>query len=203
MRLFGVRPVGVREAIGAALRRDDGSVATSRWFDAVSSVGPPPARGPAGRHRPIVDARERAVTVPAIRAFEPIEEIGGERGWYAFDWMWRVRGAIDRLLGGVGMRRGRGPAEHLRPGAVIDFWRVEAFERGRLLRLEAEMKLPGRAWLDFEVCPDGEHARLTQTATFDPVGLWGLAYWYGVWPLHQLVFAGMLRGLARAAEKRL
>jgi hypothetical protein len=112
-----------------------------------------------------------------------------------------LRGWLDLLVGGVGMRRGRRDPARLQVGDVVDCWRVEAIERGRRLRLQAEMKLPGRAWLDFEVRPEGGHTRLTQTASFDPVGLWGLAYWYGVWPLHQLVFAGMLRGLARSAER--
>jgi len=85
-------------------------------------------------------------------------------------------------------------------GDTLDCWRVEVVEPGQHLRLAAEMRLPGRAWLDFEVQPDGDSTFLRQTAMFDPVGLWGLAYWYGVWPLHQVVFAGMLRGLARSAE---
>jgi hypothetical protein len=100
------------------------------------------------------------------------------------------------------MRRGRRDPERVRAGDTLDCWRVESIEPGRRLRLAAEMKLPGRAWLEFEVQPDGDGAQLRQTATFDPLGLWGLAYWYGVWPLHQLVFAGMLRGLAQAAQKR-
>jgi uncharacterized protein YbjT (DUF2867 family) len=200
MRRFGVRPVGVPEAIATALRPGDRPAAASRWFDAVSSVGSTGTPRPAASDMRIVDARERAVAVPALRAFEPIEEIGGKRGWYAFDWMWRVRGAIDRLLGGVGMRRGRGPVEHLRPGAVIDFWRVEAFEPGRLLRLEAEMKLPGRAWLEFRVQPRGTGAVIHQRAIFDPRGLPGLLYWYLLLPFHRPIFDRMLAGIARAAE---
>lgn len=201
MRLFRARPVGVREAVAAALRPEARPVTTSRWFDAVSSVGPSQAGGRAGRDLRVVDARERAVAVPAARAFEPIEEIGGERGWYAFDWMWRIRGAIDRLLGGVGMRRGRGSAAELRPGAVIDFWRVEAFERGRLMRLEAEMKLPGRAWLEFRVVPRGDGALIQQRAIFDPRGVPGRLYWHLLLPVHRLIFDRMLAGIARAAER--
>ena len=87
-------------------------------------------------------------------------------------------------------------------GDTLDCWRVEFIQPGQQLRLVAEMKLPGRAWLDFEVQPDGDGARLRQTAMFDPVGLWGLAYWYGVWPLHQVVFAGMLTGFVRSAERK-
>jgi hypothetical protein len=126
--------------------------------------------------------------------------IGGAAGWHFANWLWTVRGWLDLLVGGVGMRRGRRDPARLQVGDVVDCWRVEAIERERRLRLQAEMKLPGRAWLEFEVQPEADGSRLRQTATFDPLGLWGLTYWYGVWPLHQLVFAGMLRGLARAAE---
>jgi hypothetical protein len=112
----------------------------------------------------------------------------------------RLRGWIDLAIGGVGLRRGRRDPTHFEVGDTLD-WRVEDIRPGQSLRLTAEMKLPGRTWLDFEIDADGSGSRLRQTAIFDPVGLWGLAYWYGVWPLHQIVFAGMLRGLASAAEE--
>ncbi len=99
------------------------------------------------------------------------------------------------------MRRGRRDSAQLEVGDPLDCWRVEEIKTGRHLRLVAEMKLPGRAWLDFEVEAENSGSRLRQTAMFDPVGLWGLAYWYGVWPLHQIVFSGMLRGIARSAER--
>ena len=201
MRLFRVRPIGIREAIAAALRHEDRPFAPSRWFDAVSSHGarPGPFGGELGAH--MRDARERAVAAPPSRAFEPIAMIGGDRGWYAFDWMWRLRGALDRLVGGVGMRRGRGPVESLRPGAVIDSWRVELFEPGRRLRLEAEMALPGRAWLEFEVEPQGNVSMVRQTAIFIPRGFAGLLYWWILYPFHRLIFAAMLDGIARRAEQ--
>jgi hypothetical protein len=149
----------------------------------------------------LIDSRSVKVSVPADRAFEPIQRIGGATGWYFGNWLWRVRGWLDLLVGGVGMRRGRRHPEELNVGETLDCWRVEEIEPGRRLRLLAEMKLPGRAWLEFEVEPVGNGARITQTAMFDPLGLAGLAYWYLVWPLHELVFAGMLRGVARAAER--
>ena len=108
---------------------------------------------------------------------------------------------MDLLAGGVGLRRGRRDPNALQVGDVLDWWRVEAIEPGKRLRLQAEMKLPGRAWLEFEVQPEGTGARITQTASFDPIGLGGLLYWYGVWPLHELVFRGMVRGIARAAQR--
>jgi hypothetical protein len=105
------------------------------------------------------------------------------------------------LVGGAGMRRGRRDPEHLRLGDTVDWWRVDAIEEGRLLRLAAEMRLPGRAWLQFEVDSDGARgSTLRQTALFDPKGLGGRVYWYALWPLHQYVFAGMLRAMARAAQ---
>ena len=133
-------------------------------------------------------------------AFRPIQKIGGESGWYAWNRLWRVRGFLDLLIGGVGVRRGRPTNNELRVGDTIDFWRVEKFEPNHLLRLIAEMKMPGRAWLEFEVSGDAYTSTIRQTAIFDPLGLFGRLYWYALWPLHQLVFSGMLRRIREAAE---
>jgi hypothetical protein len=142
------------------------------------------------------------VPVPPSRAFRSIRRIGGRTGWYGADWLWRARGWIDVALGGVGMRRGRRDPEQLLEGDTVDCWRVEEIEPDRRLRLRAEMRLPGRAWLEFEVEATSGGARIRQTAVFVPHGLFGRAYWYGIWPLHALVFSGMLRGIARAATGR-
>ncbi len=141
-----------------------------------------------------------ASPVPPAAAFAPIRRIGGTTGWYYGTWMWRLRGFLDLLVGGVGLRRGRRDPEDLRVGDTLDFWRVEAYEPDRRLRLLAEMKVPGRAWLEFEVTPDGDGSTIRQTAVFDPAGLFGLLYWYGIYPLHGRVFAGMLRAVAQRAE---
>jgi hypothetical protein len=135
------------------------------------------------------------------RAFRLIERIGGETGWYATDWFWVLRGSLDRLRGGVGQRRGRRDARRLRVGDAVDFWRVEQLEPGRLLRLCAEMKLPGRLWLQFEVDADGHDTTLRQTTIFDPAGYVGRAYWYLLYPIHHWVFARMLRGISTAAQR--
>ena len=135
----------------------------------------------------------------AIAAFDPIRRIGGEVGWYFGDALWRIRGALDRVVGGPGLRRGRRAAVDLRSGDALDFWRVEAYEPNRLLRLRAEMKLPGRAWLQFEAESENGDSVLTQTAVFDPHGLAGLLYWYLLLPLHAVVFRGMLRNAGRAS----
>jgi hypothetical protein len=134
-------------------------------------------------------------------AFRPIAQIGGQAGWYYGDRLWRLRGLLDLAVGGPGLRRGRRNPESLVPGDTLDFWRVEAVEPGRLLRLAAEMRLPGRAWLQFEVTPDNGGSLVRQTALFDPVGVGGLLYWYGLWAIHQVVFAGMLRNIIRAVRE--
>jgi Protein of unknown function (DUF2867) len=120
-------------------------------------------------------------------------------GWYYGNRLWRLRGFLDLLAGGVGLRRGRRDPETPALGSTLDFWRVEAYEPDRLLRLRAEMRLPGRAWLQFEVDGDEQSSLIRQTAIYDPVGLAGLAYWYALLPLHGLVFRGMLAAIARQA----
>ena len=146
-----------------------------------------------------MDARTSHVSASPAQAFLPIARIGGHTGWYCGNWMWKARGYLDLLFGGVGMRRGRRDPEHLAVGDTLDFWRVEAFEPGRRLRLAAEMKVPGRAWLEFEVVPDATGTTIHQTAIFDPMGLWGLLYWYALVPVHGFIFGGMLKEIARRA----
>ena len=148
-----------------------------------------------------MDSRAAWVDSSPREAFRPIARIGGKAGWYYGDHLWRLRGFLDRLVGGIGMRRGRRDPDTLRPGEALDFWRVEAVEPDRLLRLAAEMRLPGRAWLQFEVTPEKGGSLIRQTAVFDPVGLLGLVYWYALWGIHQVVFAGMLRNIIKAAGR--
>ncbi len=204
-RDFKVEPIGVSEAIARALSHEDHDVAETRWSDALSSSGAPPRRfrgyETVRRGRRLIDSRECEVPVAAERAFAPIRRIGGKRGWYAFDGLWKLRGFVDLLFGGVGVRRGRPDPETLRVGDTLDWWRVEAYEPDRLLRLRAEMKVPGRAWLEFEVTPHDGGSSIRQTALFDPSGLLGLAYWYAIYPLHAAVFRGMLDGIARQARR--
>jgi len=198
---FAIRPRSVRESIARALVNEDREFAETRWSDAYSSAGAPRSWGGTRFGSRLVDSRSAEVAATAEQAFAPIRRIGGATGWYFADWLWSLRGFLDLLVGGVGVRRGRRDAENLRAGDALDFWRVELCEPPHRLRLYAEMKLPGRAWLEFEVTGDEQRSTIRQTAIFDPVGLFGLFYWYGIYPLHQLVFAGMLRRLARAAEQ--
>jgi uncharacterized protein YbjT (DUF2867 family) len=195
-----VHPRGIREAIARALLNEDREFALTRWSGALSSGAAPREWGGAVFGSRIVDSRSVRVSKPPSEAFAPVRRIGGDTGWYYGNWLWRLRGFLDLLVGGVGVRRGRRDPENLVPGDALDFWRVEAIEPDRLLRLAAEMKLPGRAWLQFEVERDAEGSLLRQTALFDPFGLFGLVYWYALYPLHQLVFAGMLKGIVAVIE---
>ncbi len=199
--LFAVQPRGVRDAIARALVNEDHELTATRWSDALSSSGRPKRWGGVRFGTRLVDSRELEVGVPVEAAFAPIQRIGGQTGWYYGNWLWRLRGGLDLLVGGVGLRRGRRDAVELRVGDPVDCWRVESLEPNRSLRLLAEMKLPGRAWLEFEVEPTTSGSRIRQTAVFDPVGLTGLAYWYTIYPLHEFVFGGMLSGIANTARR--
>ncbi|MBI4529748.1 MAG: DUF2867 domain-containing protein [Deltaproteobacteria bacterium] len=149
----------------------------------------------------ILDSRMIKVDVCPERAFNPIRRIGGETGWYYGNWLWRLRGYLDLMVGGVGLRPGRSDPEFLHPGDTVDFWRVECLEEGRKLRLRAEMKIPGRAWLEFEIEENGASSLIRQTAIFDPAGVPGLLYWYLLYPVHQLVFRGMLKRIGEECQK--
>jgi hypothetical protein len=199
LRDFAVRPRGIREVLARAQVNEDLGFAATRWSDALSSRRAGRGWGGVRFGSRRVDSRAAWVPCPPQQAFRPISRIGGEAGWYYGNRLWRLRGLLDLAVGGPGLRRGRRDADAVTPGDAVDFWRVEAVEPGRLLRLAAEMRLPGRAWLQFEVTPENGGSLIRQTALFDPVGLGGLAYWYGLWSIHQLVFAGMLRNIVRAA----
>jgi len=148
------------------------------------------------------DRRQREVRAPADATYRAFADLGGENGWGYMDWAWQLRSAVDRLLGGVGRRPGPARRDRMRIGDVLDFWRIEALEPGRLLRLRAEMKMPGRGWLEFRAEPISEsNCLLTQTAFFAPDPFFGPVYWYALYPAHQLLFTGLIRRLAAAAER--
>lgn len=201
LEAFRVRPRGASEAIARALANEDEAFARTRWSDAVSSSGLTERYGGDVVGTRLVDSRMAVVPVSPAAAFAPIRRIGGDTGWYYGNLLWRLRGYLDLLAGGVGLRRGRRRAEDLGPGDALDFWRVESFDPDRLLRLRAEMRVPGRAWLQFEVTPVERGAEIRQTAIFDASGLLGLAYWYALYPFHRVVFAGMLRRIANRARE--
>ena len=201
-RTFPIRPRSTELAIARALVHEDMEFAQSHWADAISSGTRPAKWGGVRFGSRLVDSRVREVAVPAAQAFAPIRRIGGTTGWYYADWLWQLRGFLDLLVGGVGSRRGRRDPENVRVGDAVDFWRVEEFVPDHLLRLRAEMRLPGRAWLEFEVRENEGVSTVRQTALFDPVGIFGLAYWYAMYPFHQFIFACMLRNICVVAEEQ-
>ncbi|MEM7313153.1 MAG: SDR family oxidoreductase [Planctomycetota bacterium] len=202
-RLFSVRPRRLEDAITRSLINEDREFAETRWSDALSSGSLPKSWGGVRFGSRLVDSRTLDTAISAKDAFAAVQQIGGETGWYYGNWLWRVRGFFDLLVGGVGVRRGRRHPSEITEGDALDFWRVEKFLPGRLLRLQAEMKVPGRAWLEFEVIENSNRScSVRQTAIFDPVGLFGLAYWYALYPLHEFVFNGMLNGLVNSARRR-
>ena len=197
-----IRPRDYASAIGGVLEDlDEGRIDTS-WSDTAGATSD--QTGPVrleSRHGMIIERRRQEVEASADDVYRTFSGIGAERGWYFANWAWRLRGMIDRMLGGAGLRRGRRHPDDLRIGDALDFWRVEDLQAGRSVRLRAEMKLPGRAWLNYEVgkAPDGS-THLEQTAAFIPKGLMGLVYWYGLYPAHAWVFRGLIREIARRAE---
>jgi len=201
LTVFGIKPKGLKAAIERALHHEDQDFAQTSWCDALSSSGKPPAWGGVQFGTRLVDSRSVQVSVPPGSAFAPVRRIGGSNGWYFANFLWWLRGSLDLLIGGVGLRRGRRDLYTLVPGDALDFWRVETFEPNHRLGLVAEMKVPGRAWLQFEVEPESRGSVIRQTAIFDPAGLAGLLYWYALFPIHRWIFGGMLREIAAAAER--
>ena len=197
-----IQPLDYKTSVQLALDRLEASQIESSWSDAlVSSQGDQPTVELKNSEGMIIERRIYLTDAPPEAIFEAFTSIGGERGWPYMNWIWHLRGLLDRLVGGVGFRRGRRHSSNLRVGDALDFWRVEAIEEPRLLRLRAEMKLPGLAWLQFDVEPVKKYGTLfVQTAYFAPKGLVGFLYWYVLYPLHSLVFSGMIAAIAGQAE---
>ena len=195
---------GYRKAVRLALARmRTGEVETS-WRDAQvtgAPADPLPSDPEWSGHTVYTDERVVSCSADTAGLWQVVESVGGANGWYSLPVAWAARGWLDKLVGGVGLRRGRRDPEHLVTGDALDFWRVESMEKGKSLRLRAEMKLPGRAWLEFRVEPTPEGtSTLHQRAVFFPHGLGGRLYWLAVMPLHGIVFAGMANAMAKKAE---
>jgi len=197
--------IDVTTAINLALSRTTSNQVETRWSDANVITAPwqkaqsdPDWAG----EITLRDKREVLTDAPIDCVWKSIEQIGGETGWYGADFLWWARGVLDRLVGGVGIRRGRRDPKHLRVGDSLDFWRVEAIEKEKVLRLYAEMILPGKAWLEFRISNEGEKVQIVQEATFSPRGLGGQLYWYVVLPLHAFVFPTMLRNIVRSSKRK-
>jgi uncharacterized protein YbjT (DUF2867 family) len=188
------------QAIELALTRIRDADVPTRWSDASEPSDPLPTDPDWSGGSIYTDVRELHTDADADKLWAVIESIGGEHGWYSFPLAWSVRGWIDRLAGGAGLRRGRRDPRRLHTGEALDWWRVERLERPRLLRLRAEMRLPGRAWLELSATPDGDGSTYRQRAIFEPRGLAGHLYWKSIVPFHAVVFGGMARNITGAAE---
>jgi hypothetical protein len=197
-----IQPVDYQTSVARALARLQASNVETAWSDALStSQGRVPPVVLTTHEGMMLERRQRAVDASPAAIYTAFTGLGGERGWLYMSFAWEVRGFVDRLLGGVGLRRGRRHPDELRAGDALDFWRVEAVEPGRLLRLRAEMKVPGKAWLQFEITRrEGAPPLLVQTAFFAPKGLSGWLYWYALYPIHGLIFSGLIDRIARRAE---
>jgi uncharacterized protein YbjT (DUF2867 family) len=202
-RLFpAIQPLDYRTAVHLALEQLRADKVDTAWSDALSTsqAGPPPVMLTTHEGM-IIEQRQITLEAPAEAIFRAFTGLGGTRGWLYMNWAWRIRGGFDRLCGGVGLRRGRRDADSVRVGEALDFWRVEAVEPGQLMRLRAEMKVPGKAWLQFEVKAQDHDtcSLLTQTAFFAPKGLLGFVYWYALYPIHSMIFGGMIKKIAKRA----
>lgn len=195
-----IQPAGFEEAVLRALDRYMTVGPETTWFDAFD-VRRLPADFLGVREGMLVDRRTAVANATPAQVASVFTRLGGADGWLYGDWLWKLRGIMDRAIGGVGLRRGRRSAIDVRLGDAVDFWRVDAYEPNRLLRLRAEMRLPGKAWLEFQAEPlEGGRTQLTQTAFFEPRGLFGFLYWYAVAPFHALIFGGMAKNIAKRAQ---
>lgn len=197
-----IDPLSYKRAVELAMARIDTDDVETTWNDAlISSKGDEEPVILKTKEGLTIERRIRTVHSSPQQAFKTFSSLGGEKGWPVFQWAWKLRGILDRLVGGVGFRRGRRHPSELRVGDALDFWRVEAIKPGELLRLRAEMKVPGKAWLEFQALQnDNNTTKLVQTAYFAPKGLFGLLYWYGLYPFHSLIFSSMIDELVKQIE---
>jgi uncharacterized protein YbjT (DUF2867 family) len=201
-KIFPVQPIGLAEAIRRALEQEDAEFVQAKLSELLKKRRARESRTGTKLGTRIIDSYELKVACHGRQAFDPIRRIGGSTGWYYANWLYRIRGWIDRMVGGIGLPKRRRDPYDLQVGDVLDFWQVEGFVPDRRLLLKAEMKLPGRAWLDFQVEEKNPGSIIRQTAIFDARGLFGIAYWQALYPIHRVLFSGMLRGIAQAALKR-
>jgi hypothetical protein len=198
-RLFPhIELIDYQTAVDRALMHLEASEIETTWSDAMaSSQGDQPSVELMNQEGMIIERRQEIVEASPQAIYQAFCSLGGDRGWLYMDWAWRLRGMLDRLVGGAGFRRGRRHPTEVRVGDALDFWRVEAVERNHKLRLRAEMRVPGRAWLQFEVEPSGvDRSLLVQSAYFAPKGLFGFIYWYLLYSIHSKIFSGMIRALS-------
>ena len=191
-----ITPISYHRAVELAIKRIERGDVETRWSGALGGAVTYEMKEAEGMVR---EVRSICTELPAHALFKSFSSIGGERGWLAWEWAWEIRGAMDKVVGGPGLRRSRRDPIELLPGEALDFWRVEVVEPPHLLRLRAEMKVPGHAWLQWETVPEGSGTRLVQTALFAPTGLWGMLYWYSLYPVHKVIFSDLINAVVRDA----
>jgi uncharacterized protein YbjT (DUF2867 family) len=196
-----IKPLDFQTAVHLAVGRVQRDNIETSWADSLSStMGSLQPYHLTVEEGMMIERRQVLLNVPAASVFRAYTGLGGERGWLFMDWAWVLRGWLDKAFGGVGLRRGRRHPDDLRTGEALDFWRVEEVEQDRLLRLRAEMRVPGKAWLEFRSIDQQEKTLLTVVAYFAPRGLWGTLYWYLMWPFHKFIFDGLTRRVASRAR---
>jgi uncharacterized protein YbjT (DUF2867 family) len=191
-----IHPISYRQSVDLALGKILNGDVETRWSGSLGATSTYDTTYVEGL---VSEVRTIYTELPAESIFRSVSSIGGDRGWLAWEPLWTLRGIVDKLVGGPGLRRGRRDPTELLPGEALDFWRVEAVNHPTYLRLRAEMKVPGRAWLQWEVVPEGRGSRVIQTALFAPHGLFGILYWYALFPVHKFIFSAMLRAIVRDA----
>lgn len=199
IKMLKIKPISYKAAVMMAFEKIDNNSIVSSWKDSLvssSSENSLKEHLDVPVHGCFTDQREKEITTDFNRVLENIWAIGGDRGWYYANWLWHLRGFIDKLFGGVGLRRGRTNSTIINPGDTLDFWRVMVADKLNMrLLLYAEMKLPGEAWLEMNITRKNGKTYFKQTATFRPRGLWGRLYWYSVLPLHHFIFNGMAENI--------
>lgn len=190
-------PMSYADAVSRAVAATEAGEVVTRW--SVSGGDTSPGVKLEDREGVVREVRTRLVDATPEEVFRAFSSLGGDRGWRVWEWAWELRGWIDQVLGGPGLRRGRRHPEVLYPGEALDFWRVEEYRPPSVLRLRAEMKVPGKAWLQFEAIPEGDRTRLVQTAFFAPTGFLGWLYWYGIYPMHGKIFSDLVDAVAKDA----
>ena len=194
-----IEPFSYRVAVERAVEKTDLQRVVTRWSGALGTSDAVELEDKEGLVR---EVRTRTVDARPEQVYAAFASLGGDEGWLVWEWAWKLRGFLDQLVGGPGLRRGRRDPREVHTGEALDFWRVEAAQPPALLRLRAEMKVPGRAWLQWEAVPEGTRTRLVQTAMFEPRGFFGWLYWYGVYPLHGRIFSDMADAVAERALAR-
>ena len=192
-------PISYQKAVELALTRLEKIGNETRWSNALGRKKD--SYSVEAKEGMIREVRKFKVNCSPENLFETFTSLGGQKGWLTWNWAWKFRGMLDRLAGGPGLRRGRRHPNEVFIGEAIDFWRIEAVDPPKMIRLRAEMKVPGHAWLEWTAKIQGAHSELIQTASFAPRGLSGFLYWYALYPIHALIFSGMARAIAREAEK--